>query len=146
MTTSLLPSPTRNWPLTLCAISKPNSTSLLSKKVESTGSLMLSDGKRESEKPCLRSKASVTRQAWILQSGELYLQALEEEVIQWTSNPAEAMSWLDPNLAAARLQMIEALRHLLHCSRLVAITFKAQIGIHPLDWRYDKENSSVSAE
>ena len=146
MTTSILPSPTRNWPLTLYATSKTNFTCSPSKKPGSTGSLMLSDGKQDSAKPCSRSKVFVTRQAWVLQAGDLYLQALEGGTFQWTSNPAEAMSWLDPDLAVSRLQMVKAMQPLMNSSRLVAMRFTAQIGIHPLEWRHDQENATVSAQ
>lgn len=109
------------------------------------GSLMLSDGKHDSGKPCSRSKRFVTRQAWVLQAGNLYLQALERGAIQWTSNPAEAMSWLDPDLAATRLQMVAALQRSMNASRLVAIRFIAQIGVHPLEWKHDPQDATVSA-
>jgi len=110
------------------------------------GSLMLSDGKHDSGKPCSRSRTFVTRQAWVLQAGELYLQALEGRTIQWTNNPAEAMSWLDPDLAASRLQMVAGLQHLMNSSRLVAIKFIAQIGLHPLEWKHEAEDTTVPAQ
>jgi hypothetical protein len=100
----------------------------------STTSLMLSDGKHESKKSCSRSKTYVHRQAWVLQSGDLFLQALEGATIQWTANQVEAMSWLDPDLAMERLQMIASLSKYLADSRLVLTSFTAQIGQHPLQW------------
>jgi hypothetical protein len=81
-----------------------------------------------------------------LQAGDLYLQALERGTIQWTSNPAEAMSWLDPDLAATRLQMVAALQRSMNSSRLVAIKFIAQIGVHPLEWKHEAENTTVSTQ
>jgi hypothetical protein len=145
MTTSIAPSPTFNWPLTLHAIGKTNFTASPLGKPVSMGSLMLSDGKHDLEKPCSRSKKFVTRLAWVLQAGELYLQALEQGSIQWTSDPAEAMSWLDPDLAASRLQMVADLRRSMNSSKLVAMRFTAQIGVHPLKWQHEKENTAVSA-
>jgi len=79
-----------------------------------------------------------------LQGGELYLQALEGGTIQWTSNPAEAMSWLDPELAVSRLQMVKAMQPLMNSSRLVAMRFTAQIGVHPLEWKHDPQDTTVS--
>lgn len=126
---------------------------------------MLSDGKHESKKPCSLSKVFVKRQAWVLQSGDLFLQAIEGATIQWTVNPAEAMSWLDPGLAAERLQMIPALTKVIGASaptshgqsarsspnpapssRLTLLAFIAQIGQHPLQWRHEAETPGVQAK
>ena len=69
--------------------------------------------------------------------GTLYLQAIEQGTTQWTSNPAEAMSWLDPDLAMERLRMIPSLKKSLRASNLALLTFTAEIGTHPLEWRHE---------
>jgi hypothetical protein len=33
----------------------------------------------------------------------------------------------------------------MNSSRLVAIRFIAQIGVHPLEWKHEAENATVSA-
>jgi hypothetical protein len=37
------------------------------------------------------------------------------------------------------------LRRSMNSSRLVAMRFTAQIGVHPLKWQHEKEDSTVSA-
>lgn len=101
------------------------------------GSLTLSATKPESKKPCSRSKVFVKRQAWVLRAGTLYLQAIEQGTTQWTTNPAEAMSWLDPDLAMERLRMIPLLSKSLRACNLASLSFTAEIGSHPLEWRHD---------
>jgi hypothetical protein len=79
----------------------------------------------------------VNRQAWALRAGTLYLQAIEQGMTQWTANAAEAMSWLDPDLAMERLRMIPSLKKSLRASDLAFLTFTAEIGTHPLQWRHE---------
>ena len=110
------------------------------------GSLKLSDGKHELQKRSSRSEKFVKRLAWVLRAGDLYLQAIEGQTIQWTANPAEAMSWLDADLAMSRLQLIPALSKVLVSSTLDQMQFKAQVGIHPLEWKHEREDPAVSAQ
>lgn len=137
MTTSLKPSLLSNWPLTKRVMNAPTAIDSPSGKPASTGSLTLCDTKPASKKCSSRSKICVSRQAWVLRVGTLYLQAIEQGTTQWTANAAGAMSWLDPDLAMQRLQMIPSLKKSLPASNLAFLTFTAEIGIHPLEWRHD---------
>jgi hypothetical protein len=107
------------------------------------GCLTLCDTKPESAKPSSCSKVFVNRQAWALQSGASFLQAIENGTPIWTLNPSKAMSWLDPNLALQRLRMIPGARKLLPAASLVSLRFQAQIGTHPLKWRHCDEETAV---
>lgn len=85
----------------------------------------------------------MSRQAWLLQSGEQYLRSIEMGIAQWTPNPAEAMSWLNADLTLARLRKTPALQKTLGTCNLTLHTFKAQLGIHPLDWQHDPQDPGV---
>lgn len=83
--------------------------------------------------PDLKSSSHcVRRTAWILQAPNgLYLSKISDQP-EWTSNPVQAMSWLDPILAASRLRLA-----LPNAGVLVSMSFKANTSNFPFHWMAD---------
>ena len=76
----------------------------------------------------------VRRTAWIFQAPNgLYLAKISDQP-EWTADPAQAMSWLDPVLAASRLRLA-----LPSAGVLVSMSFKASTCSFPFHWTTDNE-------
>jgi hypothetical protein len=62
----------------------------------------------------------------------LYLSKISDQP-EWTADPAQAMSWLDPVLAASRLRLA-----LPSVGVLVSMSFKANTNTFPFLWEIDQ--------